>query len=217
MPPTPTIEQWTQALRAAAARAFADDPLPIDGTTEQRLAYARSFRDESGARPEVVSPLLADLLQTPIPPDDSRSIDVRFWSCLNAGPRAPLPPLRASGPLLHDPADQTAIEVRTESELIALHALHELAERRGEESLRERVRDAARWHLRELQPDNATNRPWAIQVFARLSLVDDARIAGAALVHAQTQLHGCQLTLGRPDRLSACILLHAARSLESDA
>jgi hypothetical protein len=105
--------------------------------------------------------------------------------------------------------------VRTESELIALHALHELGERRGDETLRQRVRDAARWHLRELQPDNATNRPWAIHVFARLSLDQDEHIAGAALVHAQSQLHSCQLSLGRPDRLSACILIHAARSLES--
>ncbi len=69
--------------------------------------------------------------------------------------------------------------------------------------------------LRELQPDNATNHPWAIHVFVRLARsAPDPSERDAALIHAQTQLHSCQVAMGRPDRLSACILLHAARSLE---
>lgn len=174
------------------------------------------FRDETGARPSVVGPFLADLLDVPPPAIPGNAPpDEALWHRLvgnhyDTGELVRTP----SGPLLNEPGDHTAIEVRTESELIALHALSEIAIRSASDGLSERSQSAARWHLAEIQPDNATNHPWAIQVFIRMSLDESCDVADAARIHAQTMLHNCQISLGRPDRLSACILLHAARSLE---
>ncbi len=103
-----------------------------------------------------------------------------------------------------------AIEVWTETELASLHALWWLARLRDHEAWRERVLRAARWHLIHLQPDNATNRPWAIHLFAHLASHDgDAEAA----MYAQTLLHNCQVHRGRPDEISSLILIDAAEAL----
>jgi len=118
-----------------------------------------------------------------------------------------------TGPL--DPTlSDAAIESRTETELGALHALFRLGLDRDEPAMIDRALDAARWQVAELQPDNGTNHPWGIHVFVVLaSSTDDQRDSSAALMHAQIMLHNCQVTLGHPDRLSACILWDAGRTL----
>ncbi len=196
---------------------LAADPISHATGDDEKLAFLRAFRDEMSARPSVVTPFLADLLDvSPGPPPEEMGADDALWWLLHShDPLAGVRIRAQGGPLLHDPDDQTAIEVRTERELCALHALAEIAIRTGDALLSRRGADAALWHLRELQPDNATNHPWAIHVFVRLARsAPDPSERDAALIHAQTQLHSCQVAMGRPDRLSACILLHAARSLE---
>ena len=72
--------------------------------------------------------------------------------------------------------------------------------------------------MHELQPDNAINRPWAIPVFIVLSLIlegDSDRTM--ASLYAQTLLHNCSITMGKPDILSSCILLHSAGMLREMA
>lgn len=105
----------------------------------------------------------------------------------------------------------TTIEVRTESELCALHALWSLARLRGRRDWRQRCLNAASWHLAEMQPDNATGLPWAIHLFIILAL---DRSLPAAMIDAETRLHNSLVSSGRPDRRSAWILRHAALELE---
>ena len=71
---------------------------------------------------------------------------------------------------------------------------------------------AARWHINELQPDNATNHPWAVHTFLILAS-QSPQDAPAATFHADTLLHACQIKLGTPDLVSALILLDAANTL----
>ncbi len=114
--------------------------------------------------------------------------------------------LDASGPLL--PRDMfLGIEVWTESELCALHALFDLAIMRRRDDWLRRAERARDWHLNNTQPDNATGRPWAIHGFAMAGTPE-------ANHYAETLLHNCMALRGEPDVTSAWILLDAARMLE---
>lgn len=104
------------------------------------------------------------------------------------------------------------IEVWTESELASLHALWWHGKARGDAAAVARMFDAARWHLDNTQPDNATNRPWGVQVFLELASIDanpDARL------YAETLLHNANAANGVPDPFSAEILLDGADALEA--
>lgn len=100
-----------------------------------------------------------------------------------------------------------AIEVWTETELAAVHAAWLLGS-----TWRAEARRAAVWLVEHIQPDNATNHPWGIHVFVTL-----AHETGAAQyeLYAQTLLHNCQVTTGRPDPFSAMILKHSALALQA--
>jgi hypothetical protein len=110
------------------------------------------------------------------------------------------------GPLF--PSDRyAAIEVWTEADLCGLHALWGLARDRANPAWADRVDQAREWHIANTQPDNATNRPWALHVFL---------LAGHAegRLYAETLLHNALAVNGRPDPMSAWILVDAARRLE---
>lgn len=100
------------------------------------------------------------------------------------------------------------IEVWTEADLCGLHALWSLAHRRHRSDWMERVQRVRDWHLVNTQPDNATNRPWALHVFV---------LAGTAECthYAETLLHNSMIMSGKPDVLSAWILRDAAKQLAS--
>lgn len=102
-----------------------------------------------------------------------------------------------------------AIEVWTEIELASVHAAWSL----GRE-WRHASQKAARWLVDTIQPDNATNHPWAVHVFAQLA--HDTGDPSFDL-YAQTLLHNCMVTSGKPDEFSALILLHASRAIEISA
>lgn len=141
-------------------------------------------------------------------------MDDRLWWAVH-DPSVPLEGFRAGyGPL--DPGFMHAgIETWTQTELAAVHALFRLGLDRCEPRLIARALDAAAWHVAELQPDNATNHPWAAHVFVALAVRrGEGGGAEEALLHAQTLLHNCQVYLGRPDRFSACVLWEAAAQLE---
>ncbi len=100
-----------------------------------------------------------------------------------------------------------AIEVWTESELSGLHALWRVARMRCDEELIAwcaRLRD---WHIEHTQPDNATNRPWALHVFLLHKSPESVH-------YAQTLLHNSIAMEGRPTPLCARILADAANELE---
>ncbi len=110
------------------------------------------------------------------------------------------------GPLFRQDLYQT-IEVWTETELSALHALWHRA-RRSRPELGSRLASAVTWHLQHTQPDNATNRPWAAHVFLLHGSAESRHFA-------ETLVSNCIVLNGRPDPLSAQILLDAADAIES--
>jgi hypothetical protein len=81
------------------------------------------------------------------------------------------------------------IEVWTDAELSAVHALWRLATDRRREDWKRRLDRAVAWHLIHTQPDNATNRPWALHVFL---LADQPE----TIHYAETLLHNCQTFTG---------------------
>lgn len=158
----------------------------------------------AGARPEAVDAALWRALVTGAPAD---TID----GLLTAA-RSHARGTWDAGSLV--PQSGMALEVWTETDLGAMHALWWLAQRHGREGWRSLLDGAVSWHLENIQPDNATNHPWALHLFA-LRDVNAPAGDGAARLHGELMLHNCQIALGRPDRLSALILMDAARAIGS--
>jgi hypothetical protein len=104
----------------------------------------------------------------------------------------------------------SGIEVWTETELCGLHALWCLARQRRRDDWARRAEAVRDWHLVHTQPDNATNRPWALHVFLLATPP-----APEARAYAETLLHNAVVTTGRPDLLSAWILLDSASRIEA--
>lgn len=113
------------------------------------------------------------------------------------------------GPLAPQ-SEYITIEVWTESELAGLHALCNLALERNRERILRRVRRTVDWHIENTQPDNATNHPWALHAFLMRSRPE-------ATHFAETLLNNCMVLNGRPDPMSAWILMDAAETLEQSA
>lgn len=204
--------RWARHLRALAQPSLEGTPLDRPQDADPAEAWIASFADESGARRRTDAPLLAGLLGLPPPPPPPRldPEEALWWA---QGSDAALDWL-GDGPLLPGVGDG-AIEPLTERELTALHALW--GRRRTDPRARQRCLRAARWHVGELQPDNATALPWAVHVFVELAAAaPDPALRGAALVHAGGLTHAACLVLGRPGVRAACILLDAARQLEAD-
>lgn len=120
-----------------------------------------------------------------------------------------------AGALFGQQRGRVPLEVWTERELSCVHALGWLASGRGagsdrSGSLKPRLDAAMAWHIDNLQPDNATNHPWAVHLFLAWGL--KAGEASATL-YAEALLHNCQVNQGRPDAFSAHVLLDAADAL----
>jgi hypothetical protein len=211
------IAEWVVRLRTVARRTIGGEAIADTGASDsERLAFLKDFVDERGHRARVVTPFLAAALGVDpgtAPVGGASDLDDRLWWAVLEPERRVVGFERGDGPL--DPGlAEIAIESRTETELSAMHALFRLGLDRGVPAMVERALDAARWQVAELQPDNGTNHPWGIHVFVVLAARSgDAEESGAALMHAQTLLHNCQVQQGRADRLSACILWDAGETL----
>lgn len=178
------------------------------------------FSDEMGHRRPVDAPFLAWRSRRKPGKCEGESLDVRAWWSVASDPvdlgalRGMLASHRPGpggfGALSEQSAHQT-IEVWSETELSTLHALWWVWVRTGDGEMGKMLVEAARWHIAHLQPDNATNHPWAAHVFAALDACEGVREAG---LYAQTLVHNCQTALGRPDRLSVQILADAAEAVE---
>lgn len=205
--PTVDLNDWSRRLIAAGTRVLGEDFLASG------VAGITGFCDEFGSRPAVADPLVAAVLGVaPGPLPAGAGADVRLWHALHQhAPDVRVVDNPIDGPLLELPED-TSIEVRTEAELSALHALDRLAVRHGRDDWARRAAGAAHWHVRNMQPDNATNHPWAVQVFLKRA----ANLGEPeSRMFAETLLHNCQVSMGRPDRLSAVILVDAGRALQA--
>ncbi|MBL4697466.1 MAG: hypothetical protein JKX70_01390 [Phycisphaerales bacterium] len=204
----PTNEQWISHIGSLIKQPLIG--VPFDGPDDQKRTYIDSFADEYGNRRSTDRPFLAYLLGITLEnPTDMDALDQQLWwmiqaNCFDSEKACEL--IEPTDALVHN-SDSLAIEYRTMVELCALHALWIIAKRSGSQPLIDRCLNAAAWHTRELQPDNAINRPWATQVFIALSQTsDDVEQAHLAHLHAQTLIHNTSINLGVPDILSALIL-----------
>lgn len=222
-PPRATTLDYALAFDTAAREALTGSvALDHSASDAQKIAFATTFADERGHRRLVDKPLLAWLLGLPLAelhpsPLREQDWDVAAWTAL-ALAQAPSEEMLASdGPFvpLHDAA---AIEVATELELAALHAFFNHAQLAAHPAalrvrIRQRTLRAATWLLENLQPDNATNHPWAAHVFALIAKDTTSPVQLEAALYAQALLHNSLIPRGKPDRFSALILLDAAQQL----
>ena len=191
------IDRWSKLLRRTALRRLKGDSAHLDPSLIDQFADDRGHR--RAVDPYVLSAMHA---VTPPPVPEGASIDVQWWHAAAIAGEVHVP---EGGPLTE--RGRTPLEVWTETELSALHALWRLARVTDHTDWRARALACARWHVNETQPDNATNHPWAIHVF--LMAGDDARL------YAEGLLHACQV--GLLDRFSAIVLLDAATELAREA
>lgn len=205
------LKEWVERLGALAEQSLAETPATrrqVDPAAA--CAWIAGFSDELGHRRPVDAAVLSRLMGCPPPPIEHESPDTRLWwsladpdARLDIEPRGPITPVRV---------DQ-GVELWTETELGALHAVWNAAIDRCDAGLRSRCLDATEWHVRELQPDNATTHAWALHGFV---ICGYERGLAEAWIHAEMLLHACMLGTGRPDRFSACLMLDAARTLKRD-
>lgn len=220
MPPEPDRDKddgvldrtlWTSRLHAIAAASLASTPWS-SLLHRQPAAHPPidSFRDGAGHRRPVDPLLLASLIPGEVPahPRPATDTSLQLWHDLVSGRDPERALVDGTGPLVAERAELT-IETWTERELMSLHALSWMAIRLP--GVRPRVASALRWLIDEIQPDNATNRPWAIHVFAHHAAEHSDP---EAMLYAETLLHNCHVGLVTPDRFSGLILLSAARWLE---
>lgn len=198
---------WSDRLRALAEPVLGGGPplKPVDDVP----AWIEGFRDDHGYRHPQHAAFLAMLLGSSEGVPAGRDLDARLWHGAATGQTGAAASLvDQTGPLA--PIDQGVIEVWTETELSGLQALRALARRTGRDELAARALDAAAWHVDNTQPDNATNRPWGVNVFVEL-----AHRTGSveAEMYVQTLVHNTLHPRGRPERFSAFILLEASRGL----
>ncbi|MGP1345588.1 MAG: hypothetical protein ACTS3F_02825 [Phycisphaerales bacterium] len=217
-------------LRSLARAALSDQPA---GTTP--IPDPAEFSDEAGHRRPVDRPFLAwryrshpgarptAIEESPPSPHDP---EVTLWSALR-DPRidvdAALAEARnpthgrteSDAGALFPHRGRTPIEVWTEVELSSLHALWWLARERQRDDWATLVDRTAAWHVQNLQPDNATNHPWALHIFLLMAGRERDPLAPEARLYADTLLHNCMVAHGRPDRFSAHILADAADAIES--
>lgn len=239
-PAHPTsLDTWRTRLQSIALPRLSNTPLhnPSQFTLEQKQNYIATFRDDLGNRRPTDAPMLAHMLRVPfdVPPTtrsvvgastsdlpdatSQRADELPLWQALHTGtdPLTLIASATTSPTPLFPHFHHLAIELWTESELSGLHALSHFVAQSPNEQLRARMNSAALWLLDNIQPDNATQRPWAIHVFLHMaheaSLPESTRTS--AHMYAQTLLHNTMIPMGPqvPDIFSACILLDSARLL----
>jgi hypothetical protein len=207
------LGEWSRRLRRIAEPVLAGTPLIRPATLAEKQAFVDTFTDEAGHRRVWDAFLLARLLGLPRP----RAEEPWLWSWgdIEDTPRRGVTrsPRRGDPPFFAD-RDAWALEQETEKELAGLHGWSWLLR---DATVRERSAfdAAADWILANIQPDNATNHPWAIHVFLELAATGDPRTSTDARLYAETMLHNTIVHQGRPDRFSALILWDAAEALDS--
>lgn len=179
-----------------------------------KLPPFEDFRDEAGHRRAVDRFILAHVARVtpppPPPPPSNAATELQLWARIASGAKDFFwTEIDTKNPWLVRERDELTIETWTQAELCCLHALSHAGP-----TLKPRADAAADWMLEHLQPDNATNHPWAIHVF----LVRAAEIGSSEhRLYAEALLHNAVISLGRVDRFSALILLDASRWLGNHA
>lgn len=212
--PQRTLGQWADLIRRAAAPG-----LPREIVSGATAAWIAGFSDSAGHRRGVDRPLLSRLtgLSPGEMPRENSPDALAWWSLTSEAAFLALGvDWTGDGPLF--PAmREDGIETWTESELSGVHALAWRGVPRRDDVVRRRVERAAVWLVANLQPDNATHRPWGVGVFAAMSADaerPDVERAAASL-YAQSLVHNTLVAAEKPDGFSACILWDAAAWLDA--
>jgi hypothetical protein len=203
----PERSRWISHLESLTCDVL--ESIPFDANDDAKRVYIEGFRDEFGNRRASDRAFLAHLFQVELESvrtQDAMALDELLWWAVALNAPLPTGSIGQSGGLIPNP-DELAIEYRTMVELGALQAYWSLAIRDKDPVSIERALEAAVWHVEELQPDNAINRPWGLAVFLELAIrTDQVPIAQTAELHAQTLVHNACINFGKPDLLSAQIL-----------
>lgn len=192
------IARWEKRLRVLSS----DLHLPTQDV--DALAYLDGFTDGMGDRRAIDAPLLARMLRNvtchhadnkhfEASVDDDAAV-----ALMKAAGRddvdAALSLVRSAigsdvVPLVAHPLTAT-LEAQTELELAAAHGLGVLALRHAatHPHFAERLLGAVRWLMAEIQPDNATNRPWAVHAFVWAASRQDGGAVDAEM-YADTLVH----------------------------
>lgn len=199
-----SLNEHAERLQSIALRGLGG----IDSGCSVKHRFSESFRDGAGQIREVDRYIIAHVGErVHLPESFGRTPDILAWRRVHGG--ALWVPTGDTGPFAAELA-HSSIETWTEVELACLHALSHLDARVG--SLSDRARSAARWLMAELQPDNATGRPWAAHVFLYLACVESDV---EAAMYADTLIHNTLVAgSGTPEPLSAAILLDGSKWLK---
>lgn len=204
------LGEWSVRLAREARMALMGTPwaeLSESPINPSKLPPLDEFRDEAGHRRAVDRYVLSHLtgVAPPIPPSNSAT-ELLLWARIASGAKDFFwTEIDTKNPWLVRERDELTIETWTQAELCCLHALSHAGP-----TLKPRADAATDWMLEHLQPDNATNHPWAIHVF----LGRAAEIGSSEhRLYAESLLHNAVISLGRADRFSALILLDASRWL----
>lgn len=205
----PTIEQWITRLEHGAQMVLRETPLFEGASDPVSVAdWISYFADELGHRRALDRAVLARLLGTsPGPMPAFPTPDIALWwgqdlqSDSHRGP--PPQPIVPQDPNM-------GIELWTEIELGALHAVWNRVIDRAAPECGVLARQAVEWHVNELQPDNATSHAFGLHGFV---ICAHERNLSDVWLHADMMLHSTMLGTGKPDRFSACLMLDAARGL----
>lgn len=196
MPPS-TLQNWSDRLRGAALATLGSESLDAMANLQsgelKQLPMAQLIGTSLGVKTHTLG-------------RESRSLDERLWRSLADQSIKPPPCHSLIGPLTGE-NKSGAIEVWTETELACVHAAWSLGD-----DWRTAAKASATWLLENIQPDNATNHPWAVHVFASLA-VETGNFEFD--LYAQSLLHNCIVGTGKPDAFSAIILLHASRAIQA--
>lgn len=196
MPPS-ALQIWSDRLRGAALSTLGSESpealADLLSTDLKQLPMAQLVGASLGVKDRAFG-------------REPRSLDERLWQSLASPSIDPPRCLLQTGPLTG--RNQTgAIEVWTETELACVHAAWSLGDH-----WRTAAKASAAWLLENIQPDNATNHPWAVHVFASLA-VETGNFEYD--LYAQSLLHNCIVGTGKPDAFSAIILLHASTAIQA--
>lgn len=228
----PAISTWAERFRSLAAAGLPERFIELHrevrtAASAQPVAppdhihsWIAAFRDGEGNRRSVDGPLLSHMLGVQ-PPDLTQraSPEARAWATLAR--RDPTP---TDGTIdwsgngrLYPSLASDGIETWTEAELASLQAIAWLALHARSEVIMNRAVSAAAWLSREVQPDNATQRPWAAGFFIVRSM--DASLSSRECqenaLYAHTLIENALVGREHPDRFSACILWDSAAWLEA--
>ena len=201
-----TLQEWSALLRQVADRAP-----EVDGQTLHLGVMERFVRDALALPPRDDADTLrmkSALISSPDTHANIPQAEVAFWQSRACGKALPPGALDSGQPTLLASTAFDAIEVFTDAELSALHAMWWIVKDEPATSpAQRRLRQVRDWHLENTQPDNATNRPWAVHVFLEADTPEGR-------LYAQTLLHNALALEGRATPLAGAILRDAACAVD---